>query len=74
VGVGVSIGQDFYNALLVMPKLSYHFTDWISLAGSRRIQRHANLEELVQQRHQRCASDERNHDQIALQAPTLRPR
>jgi outer membrane beta-barrel protein len=33
VGVGVSIGQDFYNALLVMPKLSYHFTDWISLAG-----------------------------------------
>jgi len=33
VGAGVSIGQDFYNALLVMPKLSYHFTDWISLAG-----------------------------------------
>src|ERR1035437_9550879 len=33
VGVGVSIGQDFYNALLVMPKLSFHFTDWISLAG-----------------------------------------
>ncbi len=33
VGAGVSIGQDFYNALLLMPKLSYHFTDWISLAG-----------------------------------------
>ncbi len=33
VGVGVSIGQDFYNALLLMPKLSFHFTDWISLAG-----------------------------------------
>jgi len=33
VGAGVSIGQDFYNALLVMPKLSYHFTDWISLAA-----------------------------------------
>jgi outer membrane beta-barrel protein len=33
VGVGVSIGQDFYNALLLMPKLSYHFTDWISLAA-----------------------------------------
>ena len=32
VGAGVSIGQDFYNALLVMPKLSFHFTDWISLA------------------------------------------
>jgi outer membrane beta-barrel protein len=33
VGVGVSIGQDFYNALLVMPKLAFHFTDWISLAA-----------------------------------------
>jgi outer membrane beta-barrel protein len=33
VGAGVSIGQDFYNALLVMPKLSFHFTDWISLAA-----------------------------------------
>jgi outer membrane beta-barrel protein len=33
VGAGVSIGQDFYNALMIMPKLSYHFTDWISLAG-----------------------------------------
>jgi outer membrane beta-barrel protein len=33
VGAGVSIGQDFYNALLLMPKLSYHFTDWISLAA-----------------------------------------
>ncbi len=33
VGAGVSIGQDFYNALMLMPKLSYHFTDWISLAG-----------------------------------------
>jgi len=33
VGVGVTIGQDFYNALLVMPKLSFHFTDWISLAA-----------------------------------------
>jgi outer membrane beta-barrel protein len=32
VGAGVSIGQDFHNALLLMPKLSYHFTDWISLA------------------------------------------
>ncbi len=32
VGMGVSIGQDFYNALLVMPKLAFHFTDWISLA------------------------------------------
>ena len=33
IGAGVSIGQDFYNALMLMPKLSYHFTDWISLAG-----------------------------------------
>jgi outer membrane beta-barrel protein len=33
VGVGVTIGQDFYNALLVTPKLSYHFNDWIALAG-----------------------------------------
>ena len=33
VGAGVSIGQDFYNALMLMPKLSYHFTDWISLAA-----------------------------------------
>jgi len=31
VGSGVSIGQDFYNALLVMPRMSYHFTDWIAL-------------------------------------------
>ena len=29
VGAGVTIGQDFYNALLVMPKLAYHFNDWI---------------------------------------------
>jgi outer membrane beta-barrel protein len=33
VGVGVTIGQDFYNALLVMPKLAFHFTDWLSLAA-----------------------------------------
>jgi outer membrane beta-barrel protein len=33
VGVGVTIGQDFYNALMVMPKLAFHFNDWISLAG-----------------------------------------
>ena len=33
VGAGVSIGQDFHNALLLMPKLSFHFTDWISLAA-----------------------------------------
>lgn len=33
VGLGVTIGQDFYNALLVMPKLAFHFNDWISLAG-----------------------------------------
>lgn len=33
VGAGVSIGQDFYNALLVMPKLSYHINDWLSIAG-----------------------------------------
>jgi outer membrane beta-barrel protein len=33
VGTGVSIGQDFYNALLVMPKLSYHINDWLSIAG-----------------------------------------
>jgi outer membrane beta-barrel protein len=33
VGAGVTIGQDFFNALLLMPKLSFHFTDWISLAA-----------------------------------------
>jgi len=33
VGMGVSIGQDFYNALLVTPKLAFHFTDWISIAA-----------------------------------------
>lgn len=33
VGAGVTIGQDFYNALLVMPKLAFHFNDWISLAA-----------------------------------------
>ena len=33
VGAGVTIGQDFYNALLIMPKLAFHFNDWISLAA-----------------------------------------
>jgi outer membrane beta-barrel protein len=33
VGAGVSIGQDFYNALMLMPKLAYHFNDWLSLAA-----------------------------------------
>src|SRR5450759_2392507 len=33
VGAGVTIGQDFYNALMVMPKLAFHFNDWISLAA-----------------------------------------
>jgi outer membrane beta-barrel protein len=33
VGAGVTIGQDFYNALLLNLKLSYHFNDWISLAA-----------------------------------------
>jgi outer membrane beta-barrel protein len=32
VGAGVTISQDFYNALLVMPKLAFHFNDWLSLA------------------------------------------
>jgi outer membrane beta-barrel protein len=32
VGAGVTIGQDFYNALMVMPKLAFHFNDWLSLA------------------------------------------
>jgi outer membrane beta-barrel protein len=32
VGAAVTISQDFYNALMVMPKLAYHFNDWISLA------------------------------------------
>ncbi len=32
VGAGVTIGQDFYNGLLIMPKLSYHFNDWLALA------------------------------------------
>jgi outer membrane beta-barrel protein len=33
VGAGVTIGQDFYNAMLVMPKMAFHITDWLSLAG-----------------------------------------
>jgi hypothetical protein len=33
VGAGVSIGQDFTNALLIMPKLAYHFNDWLALAA-----------------------------------------
>jgi outer membrane beta-barrel protein len=33
VGAGVTIGQDFYNALLLQPKLAYHITDWLSLAA-----------------------------------------
>ncbi len=31
IGAGVSIGQDFYNALLITPRLAYHITDWIAL-------------------------------------------
>ena len=31
VGAGVSIGQDFYNALMITPRMAYHFTDWIAL-------------------------------------------
>jgi len=33
VGVGATVGQDFYNALLIMPKLAFHFNDWLSLAA-----------------------------------------
>jgi len=33
VGAAVTVGQDFYNALLVMPKMAFHFNDWISLAA-----------------------------------------
>lgn len=33
VGAGVSIGQDFTNALLIMPKLAFHFNDWLALAA-----------------------------------------
>jgi outer membrane beta-barrel protein len=32
VGAAVTISQDFYNALMVMPKLAFHFNDWMSLA------------------------------------------
>jgi len=32
IGAGVTISQDFYNAMLLMPKLAYHFNDWLSLA------------------------------------------
>lgn len=32
VGAGVTISQDFYNALLIMPKMAFHFNDWLSLA------------------------------------------
>jgi outer membrane beta-barrel protein len=32
VGAGVTISQDFYNAMMVMPKLAFHFNDWLSLA------------------------------------------
>jgi outer membrane beta-barrel protein len=31
IGAGVSVGQDFYNALLVMPRLAFHITDWIAI-------------------------------------------
>jgi outer membrane beta-barrel protein len=32
VGAAVTISQDFYNALLITPKLAFHFNDWMSLA------------------------------------------
>lgn len=32
VGAAVTIGQDFHNALMIMPKLAFHFNDWLSLA------------------------------------------
>jgi outer membrane beta-barrel protein len=31
IGAAVTIGQDFYNALLITPRLAFHFTDWIAL-------------------------------------------
>jgi outer membrane beta-barrel protein len=31
IGAGVSVGQDFYNALFIMPRLAFHITDWIAL-------------------------------------------
>jgi outer membrane beta-barrel protein len=31
VGAGVSVGQDFYNALLITPRLAFHITDWIAV-------------------------------------------
>lgn len=31
VGVGATVGQDFYHAVLVGPKLALHVTDWLAL-------------------------------------------
>jgi outer membrane beta-barrel protein len=34
VGVGSTIGQDFYHAVLVGPKLAFHLNDWLAIAAT----------------------------------------
>jgi outer membrane beta-barrel protein len=34
VGVGTTIGQDFYHAILVGPKLAFHLTDWLAIGAT----------------------------------------
>lgn len=33
VGVGSTIGQDFYHAVVVGPKLAFHLNDWLALSA-----------------------------------------
>lgn len=34
VGVGSSVGQDFYHAVTVNGRLGFHLTDWLALSGT----------------------------------------
>src|SRR5262245_28866694 len=33
VGVGTTLGQDFYHSIMVTPRIGFHITDWLSLAA-----------------------------------------
>jgi outer membrane beta-barrel protein len=33
-GVGATVGQEFYHALVVGPKLAFHLTDWLAINGT----------------------------------------
>ncbi len=34
VGAGSTVGQSFYHAILLGPKLAFHLTDWLAISGN----------------------------------------